>query len=58
MYGSVFNLCRLQSRTRVNFEEVNELQYADDCAFIAEDHGSLQQSLNCLIEVYIWHWDW
>ena len=50
--GSVFNLCRLQARTRVNYEEVNELQYADDCALIVEDPESLQQSLNCLAEVY------
>ena len=50
--GSVFDLCRLQARTRVNYEEVNELQYADDCALIAEDPESLQHPLNCLAEVY------
>ena len=52
MVGIVFDLCRLQARTRVNYEEVSELQYADDCALIAEDPESLQQPLNCLAEVY------
>ena len=46
--GSVFNLCRLHPSIRVKFEEVMKPQYADDCAVIAKDSESLQQSLNFL----------
>jgi len=50
--GSVFDLRRLKARTKVKYEEINELQYADDCALIADDPQALQASLNCLAEVY------
>jgi hypothetical protein len=50
--GSVFNLRRLQARTRTQVDKLLELQYADDCALVAEDPESLQRVLSMVQVVY------
>lgn len=50
--GSLFNLRRLEARTKVSSEEICELQYADDCVLVAHSAADLQCALSCLYEVY------
>ena len=50
--GSLFNLRRLQARTKVSETIKTELQYADDCALVAHSPTDLQAALTTLQEVY------
>ena len=50
--GSLFNLRRLRATTKVSFENIVELQYADDAAIVASSRVSLQRSLGTLESAY------
>ncbi|XP_076038445.1 uncharacterized protein LOC143023730 [Oratosquilla oratoria] len=50
--GSLFNLCRLQSKTLVTAEVIQELQYADDIAFVSFSPNGLQRTINAVAEAY------
>ena len=39
--GSVFNLSRLQARTKTSTDQVTELQYADDINYICENYVTI-----------------
>ena len=43
---SVFNLKRLQAKTKVNMDVVNEFLFADDCAVNATTKANLQNSVD------------
>ena len=43
--GNLFNLRRLQARTRVTHNFVMELQYADDAAVVSCSSKGLQRNL-------------
>ena len=50
--GSVFNLTRLKARTKVSKDFITELQYADDCALVADSPEGLQSSIIGLNDIY------
>ena len=50
--GSVFNLSRLQARTKTSRDQVVELQYADDSMLVTHSPEELQCALTCLYGVY------
>ena len=50
--GGAFNLSGMQVKTRVSHDVICELQYADDCAIVADSPFKLQESLDCLAHVY------
>ena len=50
--GNLFNLRRLQARTKVAQINICELQYADDCAVIAQDPQTLQRMLDIFSSIY------
>ena len=49
---SIFNLGRLQARTKVSYDDVSELQYADDCVLITHSPEDLQESLDVIYSIY------
>ncbi|KAK3888740.1 hypothetical protein Pcinc_007215 [Petrolisthes cinctipes] len=50
--GSLFNLRRLQARTKTLSDKVFELQYADDCVLVAHSPEDLQEALNIIYDIY------
>jgi exonuclease III len=50
--GSLFNLRRLQARSKTSVEHLFDLQYADDCALIAHTPQALQRVLTAVNEAY------
>ncbi|XP_076029825.1 uncharacterized protein LOC143018350 [Oratosquilla oratoria] len=52
LYGNLFNLRRLQSKTLVTAEAIHELQYADDTAFVISSPSGLQRTINAVAEAY------
>lgn len=50
--GNLFNLRRLQAKTKITEEAIYELQYADDTALISSSHEGLQHTINTVAEAY------
>ena len=50
--GNLFNIKRLQARTKTTINHILELQYADDCALVAHTPEALQRSLNAIAGLY------
>ena len=50
--GSLFNLRRLQAKTKSSHDIVFELQYADDAALPSHSTDGLQRNLNMLTDTY------
>lgn len=48
--GGLFNTQRLKAKTRVRY--ITDMQYADDCALLAESAEQLQAILDCYSYVY------
>lgn len=52
MDGSVFNLRRLQAKTKTRQNTIFDLQYADDAAFPAHSPDALQRNLDVMTATY------
>ena len=50
--GTVFNLHRLQERTKTNVDVIFDLQYADDTAFPSHTATGLQHTIAAMTEMY------
>ena len=50
--GSLFNIRRLQAKSKTSSEHVFELQYADDAALPSHTAEGLQRNLNRICEAY------
>ena len=50
--GNLFNLRRLQARTRVTEEAIHELQYADDTALVSSTKEGLQRTIDAVSNTY------
>ena len=50
--GSLFNIRRLQAKTKTTVTNIHELQYADDCALLAHSPSDMQHALDVMSSVY------
>ena len=50
--GNLFNLRRLQARTKTSSNQLVDLQYADDAAILAHTANSMQHTLDALSALY------
>ncbi|KAG7296524.1 hypothetical protein JYU34_020306 [Plutella xylostella] len=48
--GKLFNLARLKASTKVSYDVVTEIMYADDLCFVADSPGGLQKLMTKLHE--------
>ena len=53
LYGGLFNLPRLQAKTKTSSAMISALQYADDAAFPSHTADGLQRSLDVMSETYL-----
>lgn len=49
---NLFDLRRLQAGTKTSYDEVFELQYADDCVLVSHSPENLQEALNAIHDIY------
>ena len=52
MDGSLFNLRRLQAKTKVTEEAIYDLQYADDAALVGSSPEGLQRIIDAVADAY------
>ena len=50
--GELFNMRRLNAKTKVKATSFVDLQYADDCAIAAHTEADLQNTIDALSEAY------
>lgn len=50
--GNLFNIRRLQAKTKITEEAVHELQYADDTAIVSSSRDGLQRTINAVADAY------